>query len=402
MMEWIKWVFDGIGTYILSAVVGLFSGFAGGFVSIKFTKVKQTQIARDGAQQNHAEHMNVYNISGITEERVREIINEQVQYALVGCTDEAYPKGRERISKFEDCYMSRIKSVNNAFQAFADPAFRILLRDALQSAASTDRETDYALLTELLVCYVQKGEDRIIRAAIHYAVKIVGEIDYKALCALTVAHAFMSFSPASGKCAEGLKVYNDIFRKLMYEELPTDSSWLDHLDVLNVIRVIPFSRVDTVDEHCMTHLNGYICVGIKKDSNDYKKALGLIDDYKIGQEIFVPNDFLDGYYRLYISSDNNIDRTSYHDDNADDDKWIELSEGQKSVLKQIWGMYSRDSNLFCQANQQFKQLWDSFDALYKFRQWWEIISPAFDITSVGRVLAQTNAKRCDPSIPDLI
>ena len=401
-MEWIKWVFDGIGTYIVSAIVGLFSGFAGGFVSIKFTKVKQTQIARDGAQQNHAEHMNIYNISGITEDRVREIIEEQVQYALVGCTDEAYPKGRERISKFEDCYMSRIKNVGNTFQAFADPAFRILLRDALQSAASTDRESDYGLLTELLVCYVQKGEDRIIRAAIHYAVKIVGEIDYKALCALTVAHAFMTFSPASGKCAEGLKVYNDIFRELMYEELPTNNKWLDHLDILNAIRVIPFSGVDTVDEHCMTHLNGYVCVGIKKDSCDYKKALGLIDEYKIGQEVFVPNDLLDGYYRLYISCNSNIDRMVYQDDDDIEKKWIELTEEQKNVLKQIWEMYSKDSNLFRQANQQFKLLWDSFDALYKFRQWWENLPQAFDITSVGRVLAQTNAKRCDPNLPDLI
>ena len=47
-------------------------------------------------------------------------------------------------------------------------------------------------------------------------------------------------------------------------------------------------------------------------------------------------------------------------------------------------------------------MWDSFEALRTVRVWWEDISRGFSITSVGKVLAHTNAKRCDKRIPDLI
>ena len=46
--------------------------------------------------------------------------------------------------------------------------------------------------------------------------------------------------------------------------------------------------------------------------------------------------------------------------------------------------------------------WDKYPALKKLRDFYEIIPYAFTITQIGIVLAYTNAKRCDNSIPDML
>lgn len=54
MAEWINWVFDGIGTEILVAVISLIIGGIGGFTIGKHTKSSQTQEAGDSAKQKQA------------------------------------------------------------------------------------------------------------------------------------------------------------------------------------------------------------------------------------------------------------------------------------------------------------------------------------------------------------
>ena len=54
MPEWIKWVFEGIGTEIIAAIIGLVVGGIGGFTIGKHTKSKQTQKAGDSAKQKQS------------------------------------------------------------------------------------------------------------------------------------------------------------------------------------------------------------------------------------------------------------------------------------------------------------------------------------------------------------
>ena len=357
---------------------------------------KQIQRAGDGSQQLQAQTINVYN--GVTEERVRAIFAEQSILARKEYTEDAYRIADERVSKFEDRFMPRITQVENALPCFSDPAFQFLLRHAQQSAAATERDADYDLLTELLVCHIQKGEERKNRAAINHAVEIVGEVDNDALCGLTAAHAFVSFSPVTGNTIDGIKVLNDLFSKIIYQALPTGSDWLDHLDILGAVRITPFGSMKKASEYNALELDGYICTGIKEESEEYKKAVEILDYAKINRNILIPNDCLGGYYRLAIINEKTIDELGY---NVSPNR-IPLSNEQKEALKQIWGMYSKESSLKQQAQEKFMEFWDSFEALHKLKNWWDTIPQAFSITQVGRVLAQTNAKRCDPTLPDLI
>ncbi len=357
---------------------------------------KQIQKAGDGSQQYQAESITI--INGVTEERVRAIFDEQNQLARREYTEDAYRIADERVGKFEERFMPRITQVENALPAFADPAFQLLLRRAQQTAAATKSEVDYDLLTELLVCHVQKGEERKNRAAINRAVGIVGEVDNSALCGLTAAHALVSFSPITGNCIDGIKVLNDLFGKVIYQNLPTGSEWLDHLDILGAVRITTYGSIKKTAEYYSQSLNGYICTGIKAESEEYRKATDILDAAKINRDILIPNECLEGYYRLSIRNEKTIEELGFNIGAVR----FPLSNEQKDALKQIWDMYAKEDSLKKQARDKFVEIWDSFETLHKLREWWDSIPQAFSITQVGRVLAQTNAKRCDPSLPDLI
>lgn len=149
-------------------------------------EVNQLQKAGKDSQQIQIGNV-IINSAGITEERARAVFNEMIPQALANYTEEAQKIATERVNKLEERIMPQINQVEGLLPAFADPAFQVLLRKAQQKAAITERENDYDLLTELLVCHVQKGNDRKNRAGIVKAVDIIDTIDNDALCALTIA-----------------------------------------------------------------------------------------------------------------------------------------------------------------------------------------------------------------------
>ena len=65
-------------------------------------------------------------------------------------------------------------------------------------------------------------------------------------------------------------------------------------------------------------------------------------------------------------------------------------------------MYTKDNTLINEVQNNFINLWDSYDNLKVIRNWLDTIPKGFEISYVGRVLAQTNAKRIAPTLPDLI
>jgi len=357
---------------------------------------KQIQKAGENSQQYQAGTIIVN--QGVTEERVRAIFSEMIPTALQAYTSDAYVTANLRIRRLEDNVWPKLDKVDGLLQAFADPAFQILLRKAQQAAAATEREDDYALLSELLVCHVQKGSDRKNRAGINQAIEIVDKIDNDALCALTVAHAVTNFLPVSGDCMEGLQVLDSLFCQLMYQELPAGTAWLDHLDILGAMRVSMLGSMKSFSEYYASQLSGYVCVGIKADSDDYKKAVEILGNAQINSNFLIPNECLEGYVRLKIGNDSSIDNLAL---NVGPIR-IPLEQNKKDAIKLVWKLYSKDSNLQKQATASFMRLWDGFESLHKVRLWWERIPNAFQITRVGQILAHTNAKRCSHNIPDLI
>lgn len=335
---------------------------------------------------------------GITEERARAVFTEMIPQALQEYSQDAYKTANDRIEQLENAVMPRILGIDNALTSFSDPAFQLLLRKAQHSAASTERIDDYSLLSELIVCQIQKGSDRKNRTGISKAIEIVGDIDGDALCALTVAHAVNIYLPLSGDLRDGLLVLNNLFDKLCYTDLPSGMDWLDHLDVLGTIRISQISSLKKFRDYYTENLNGYACVGVQLDSENYRKALEILNSVNLNNSILQPNELLEGYVRLPVRNKVAITQLSMNSNGI-----IRLIQKDEiAALEAIWNMYVQDNSLIEKIKDEFVSVWDSYDALKKVRIWWEAIPCAFTITKVGTVLAHTNAKRCDPHLPDLL
>lgn len=359
-------------------------------------EVVQKQSA--GENSNQVQVGTVVVNQGITEERARNVFAEMIPQALKEYSNEAVNVANERIGRLESIVMPRIMEIDDALSSFADPAFQLLLRKAQQSAATTERKDDYSLLSELIVCQIQKGADRKNRAGINKAIEIISDIDSDSLCALTVAHAVGFYSPISGDVEEGLGALNSLFEKILYNGLPTGHDWLDHLDVLGALRISQFTTLKSIKEYYSENLNGYVCAGIKEGTAEYKEAINMLQLSRLSTHLLQPNKLLEGYVRLPITAERLICDLVIIDGSIS----RAISDAERETLEKIWNMYSRDDSLIQIAKDNFIKMWDAYDALKRVRLWWEAIPQAFSITKVGTILAHTNAKRCDSSLPDLL
>ena len=360
---------------------------------MEINKKEQKQTAGDNSEQTQIENQNnfnstyVYQYNGPSPTEMvsvaTTVFNQMYALTARNYAEVATATVNERINAFGCELFPRLEKIEGALERFKDPRFEFLLRDAQVSAAKTDRQEDLCLLSELLSCHVLKGSDRKIDAGISHAIKIIDEIDNDALCALTVVCAFGFYKPNSGSIKKGLAVLDELYKKLLYLELPQGLDWLDHLDMLGAIRMssLNFKRSR---EYLCERFDGYVCVGIAKDSEELSKAYKILDDNHFSHDLFEDNSCLDGYVRL---------------------KYVTISDIKseyKEVVQQVLDLYSKDKTMLERARNNFIGLWDSIESLRMIRNWWDQIPSAFEVSCIGRVLAQTNAKRVFPQSPDLI
>ena len=366
-------------------------------VVLEMEGVNQLQKAGKDSQQIQIGNV-IINSAGITEERARAVFNEMIPQALANYTEEAQKIATERVNKLEERIMPQINQVEGLLPAFADPAFQVLLRKAQQKAAITERENDYDLLTELLVCHVQKGNDRKNRAGIVKAVDIIDTIDNDALCALTIAFVLDNFWSVTGNAKEGIEVLSQMYNALIYESLPSNLDWLDHLDILGVIRITPFSQMNKIEDIFTRRFDGCVSVGIKKGTEEYESALQIIQSIGLNKNILVDNIFLDDYVRLEIGNLDDINSLSIFNNLGT----RSINQREIEALRDVINLYEKNVDLQNKVKERFMNLIDEHEPLKTLQEWWNSISGAFSITGVGKIIAYINAKRCIPELPDIL
>lgn len=363
----------------------------------------QSQKGGDGSTNIQAQQMVVQ--LGIDEKRAREIYQEMNLQLKREYTEEALKIANSRVAEFENRLMPKMSQVDGALEAFADPSFQILLVEAQKTAACTERPADYDLLSELLIHRFQKGANRIARAGINLAVEIVDKVSDEALLGLTVRHAVGSFFPTSGDIDEGLDVLNDLFGKVLYGNLPSANEWLDHLDILNAVRLSPFSGLKKIEQYYPEQLSGYVDVGIEKNSESHSKAIEILKSNKLPVNILVEHALNDKFVRLSVPHVSRINEILLLVPAFIDGKFTHipqtLSNEQTQALNSIYELYSKDNNIRQKNINSFMNEWNKRSNLKTLREWWDSISTNFTITSVGKVLAHSNAQRCDNSLPPL-
>ena len=133
-------------------------------------EIKQNQKAGANSQQTQIQNLTI--INGIDEKRAREIFSEMYAVAKTDLTSEAINTANERIKNFENVLIPKMEKINGALNAFADPSFQVLLAKANKSAACSNQDSDYELLSQLLIHRVEKRDSRKDKAGINRAVEI--------------------------------------------------------------------------------------------------------------------------------------------------------------------------------------------------------------------------------------
>ena len=359
--------------------------------------VVQKQTAGEGSTQVQAGTI-VYAdkyIGGIDENKAREIAREVYDNLRGVAVAEATTVALDRVSVFENELIARLSNVEGALNEFKKPEFQYMIGKAQRVATLTERKSDYDLLAELLACRLEKGGERKIDVSISHAVEIVNEVDDDALCALTVTHAISQFIPASGDIVIGLKKLDELFESLLSGELPTGSVWVEHLEMLNLIRVSNYGSMRKLEDIYYNNLDGYVCVGIKKDSEEFLKAVDVLKGIGFQNNWIVDHSLLEGYVRLPVVQRSRIKELRYYDGSV-------IEADHIDALNKIWDLYSKDSTLINKVRENFLNELEKMENLITVRDWWNKIVFGFSIKQSGKVLAHVNAKRLNDNLPDLI
>jgi hypothetical protein len=363
---------------------------------------KQVQQTGDNSNQTIIENQtNNYNLPITEIVPLISTVSLQVEkQALALCTQVSEDICKSKIGEFESRWLPIISKIEGVDKHLKDPKFQFMIRDANISAAKRSRDIDLDILTQLLVCHIEKGDNMIIDAGINKTIQIVNEIDNSSLCGLTCVATMLNYHPRCPMVEDTLRLLNDLFSKLLYTDLPEGDDWIDHLDVLNAINIQSkenglhsflsvrnenrnkiVKKYYPTSELMKLFYEKYTCVGIKEGSEEHKKALEIMKENNMDLDLLVPNECLPGYLRLNVDS---FDDLFNH-------KYI-----------YIYKLYSNDHKLHLQSNDKFIKMWKSHETLRKITEWYDKIPIPFRISTVGLVLAQTNGKRCCPDFPDLI
>lgn len=266
--------------------------------------------------------------------------------------------------------------------------FKEMNAESHTKPAQKIQETTAAISEEL--CKLDNG-NRIKRSILHHAAEIVTEIDKSALCALTVFYILSYFRPNNLISFEGLIQLSNFMKKLLEEGLPENPLWVDHLELLQAVRIIPLWTPRKLSQYYPACVPGYTSIGIKAGSPQHEQAKKILQDAQLPDTCLLENKFLPGYVRIPLPDFYMINNLMYHS--------VPLTEEQKQACQQVIHLYDTDPSKQEIVNKNFMDVFDFSPVLKKIHTWWDTIPCSFDATPVGLLLANLNARRFEPTIP---
>lgn len=328
-------------------------------------------------------------VGHIPEGAAREIVEATARIAL-----ESYQMGESvaaaRMQQLEERVIDNL-SRGGTLGALADPAVQVTLRKAQISAAATEREADYELLAELLNERIRKSSERPIRAGINRAAEVVGELDVTALRGLTLFYLASTIVPRAADPDAGIRIMSDMIGSLLDDgPLPTGEGWLEHLDILDAVRVSNLGSFKPFNDYWPARTPGYVSIGVEPIPEPPGPVSGE-DAHFVAlmlSQHCVDHRYKPGFKRLAIPYIGEMERwlasaePSYRQDMLD-------------VARNKFHVESLD-NEACAAYMQ-EVLADQ--NLSRLAEWWQSLPYHFTVTVVGKVIANANGRRLDESVP---
>lgn len=338
------------------------------------------------------------NIVQFDEEKAKQISEYSAKKVMEEYFSNADELAQKRMNDFENKFIPKLAEIENALEMFSEPAFKLLYRKAQIQAATTERESDYSILSELLIHRCKKQNNKASCIGINGAVDIVGQISDECLTALTVYTIILiGTKPVSGIIANGLATMNELFSNILICNLPDHYEWLDQLDILKAIRLDSFGSLKKLETFYMQNLDGYLCVGIDKNSDNYQQAISLLKEFNF-ENFIVEHELIDNHVRLPLNEIARIDKLGRMNQVGIHEP---LSSEEKDCLHKVVGLYDTSNEKKNIVIKNFYKKFDTYPALKIVHDWWNKIPNSLTITSIGKVLGHANAQKCYPGFPPL-
>lgn len=359
---------------------------------------KQNQTAGDGSTQIQAQYL--VNINGIDEKRAREIYREEYAISKQNWTEEASEIADSRVRQFEDRLMPKMIQYDKSLKFFADPAFQFTLRKAQIAAASSEREDDYNLLSELLVNRIEQQFNRERRLGVVKAIEVVDQIDEKALIGLSLVYAFSKYAPVSRRINDGLKALDRFYGAIISKKfLPQGVSWMEHLELLMAIRIKDkgLHHFKKSEEYIPKCFSMYLEKGLQADSEEYHKLQERFEQVGLNDSCFVPHPLKEGF--LYWGTEKRVDRIVFVKKMGIATIQEPFNDEQKAVVRGAIALACKDGSDEQELRNAFLKEWDKYEHLAAVRKWWDSLDGSFEITPVGVALSNAYIHGKDPSVP---
>ena len=140
--------------------------------------------------------------------------------------------------------------------------------------------------------------------------------------------------------------------------------------------------------------------GIKKDSENYQKAVKLLLDAKVPVTILKEHKLDNNYVRLDIVEEAQIDKLYLQQTMQQGITLkINLSDDQRKALHQVYGLYEKEQL----TKERFERLLEEetrrYPHLKEMKEWWDRIDTVFELTTTGAILGNANANKSDAQVP---
>lgn len=340
----------------------------------------QSQKAGDGSTQIQV-HGDM--ILGVTEERAKEIALEQARFVVAEYSAEAQGEIRVRLDELDARIIPSLSSME-MLDSFSNPAFQRTYRKAQNGAAASERPLDYDMLSALLRERALKPRDRPITAGIDRAVEIVDQLDETALRAITVLMAISTWHPASGLIMHGLDSLDKMMSQFLDGPLPEGDEWLDHLDLLDAVRVDATKHLKSFGDYYAARMPGYVAAGIEES----KAPQYVGGDFPLHPwgPFLVDHELKPGYVRL-----NSVGEGVFRHNLTDAPTGY--VDAMITAAAVEFGFGQIDESI----KPAFIQAVNERPALSAAGAWWDAIGKdgAPRLTSVGRAIAVANMYRLD-------
>ncbi len=357
-------------------------------------------IQKAGANSNQVQAETVNQYLGISENRVSEIIDERCSQALANCVLESRFVAEQRISEFKTEIIGLFVRKPNLVNALAEPSCVDSFGRAARVATRSTERKDKELLSELLGRRFEEPSNRHVAAGINRAIEIVDLITDEELNGLTVCFAVNQYSPISGVVGEGLAALDCLYGKLPIHELPNGGAWIDNLDIHDALRVSPFGSLLKLVDYYSKAISGYVVWGLEKDSEQFEKAVRSLSEANIPVDVLLDHELHDGYVRLKVPNRGAIDGIIIIGQGNGSPNGVPLNPEQISVLDTLFDQMS-----VAEHEQEMKaaleRRLENYPNILTVQDWWNSIPSAPRLTVVGKALANANARRIDPTLPDL-